>query len=280
MRKPISIFFLSVVLFSCTTDNELVYQEHSNIVPELNKRSLTEALDIAQEAASLFNAKSRGAESRTIDMTNIQYLCSNSNSRSQSNDTLLYVINYADDNGFAVVSANPNTTGLVAVTEKGTYSPTSEEINNNIGMGLFMDMAGMYVSSAGKELQDPNSPSIKEVIETVDTTDTWIAPKLTTKWGQTYYEGAYCPNGKSGCSNTAMAQIMTYFEYPTQLNLTYEDAPVSVVNLDWSEIKKYEGHFYSDTANVAACKAVGYLCRQLGELAHSNYNSNGTLHIQ
>ena len=277
MRKLASAFILSLVLFSCTTEDGLVYQEHSNTVPGLNKRSLAEALEIAQEATSLLETQqSRSAESRTIDMGNIQYLCSNPNSRSQSDDTLLYVINYADDNGFAVVSANPNTAGLIAVTEKGTYSSTSEEINDNIGMGLFMDMAGMYVSNAGNELQGLGSETIKELIEFVDTTDTWIAPKLTTKWGQTYYEGAYCPNGFSGCANTALAQIMAYFEYPTQLNLTYEDAPVSVVNLDWSEIKKYEGHFYSDMANEAACNAVGYLCRQLGELTHSDYEFNPT----
>lgn len=57
---------------------------------------------------------------------------------------------------------------------------------------------------------------------------------------------------------------MTYFEYPTQLSLTYENAPFSVINLDWSEIKKYKGIF-DDTASNSAHEAIGYLLRQLGE---------------
>ena len=271
MKKSISLFILSVVLFSCTTENELVYQELSTAVPELNKRSLTEALGIAQEAASLFNGKSRNVESRTIDMGNIQYLCSNPNSRSQNDDTLLYVINYADDKGFAVVSANPNTVGLIALTEKGTYSPTSEEISNNGGMKMYMDMAKMYVSDPNNELQRSGPVTMLEIFEKEDTVDTWIEPKLTVSWGQTWHEGDYCPNGVSGCTNTALAQIMTYFEYPTQIDITYEDAEINTLNLNWSEIKKYKSR-YNDTASNIAHSAVSHLLRQLGKLTKTKYN--------
>ena len=275
MRKTIFVFISFFVLFSCTTENELVYQEHSTTVSVVNKRSLAEALEIAQEAISLLGTQqSRSGDIRTIDMKNVQYLSSNKNSRSQNDDTLLYVINYADDKGFAVVSANPNTTGLIAVTEKGTYSSTSEDISNNDGMKMFMDMAKLYVSDPNNELERSGPVTMLEVFEKQDTIDTYILPKLTTKWGQTYYEGAYCPNGYSGCGNTALAQIMAYFEYPTQMDLTYENAPTNRINLDWTEIKKYEGHFYNDMANEAACRNIGYLCRQLGELTHSTYGTS------
>ena len=126
MRKTIFVFISFFSLFSCTTENELVYQKHSTTVPVVNKRSLAEALEIAQEAISLLGTQqSRSGDIRTVDMKNVQYLSSNKNSRSQNDDTLLYVINYVDNKGFAVVSANPNTEGLIAVTEKGTYSSTS-----------------------------------------------------------------------------------------------------------------------------------------------------------
>ena len=260
-RKLASAFILSLVLFSCTIEDDFVYQELYTTVPELNKRTLTEALEIAQEATSLFGTQeSRSGDIRTIDTENIKYLCLNNNSRSQSDDTLLYVINYADDNGFAVVSANPNTTGLIAVTEKGTYNPASEEINNNGGMAMFMNMAKMYVSDPNNELQKSGSATVLEFVENVDTTDTYIFPKLATKWGQSWPEGRFCSNLLSGCVNTALAQIMAYFEHPIQMNVTYDNAEISVLNLDWSEIKKYVGSSYSNTANSTTLENIGHLC--------------------
>ncbi|MBR5780852.1 MAG: C10 family peptidase [Bacteroidales bacterium] len=273
MRKSTIILTLILVLISCKNENEFVLQECSTTVPELKKRSLQEVLDIAQNATSLLGHKSRSAESRTIDLENIQYVCTNKNSRSQSSDTLLYVVNYANDNGFAVVSANTSTTDLIAVTEKGNYNPTSESMHDNPGIDLFMDMAENYVlTTVGHELENQKSSVIKELIEVIDTTDVWIEPKLTTHWGQTGYEGTFAPNGISGCVNTALAQIMAHYEYPVQLNLTYDYAPISVLNLDWPEIKKYKGVYY-DMASNSAHEAIGYLLRQLGELTDSNYES-------
>ena len=77
-------------------------------------------------------------------------------------------------------------------------------------------MAKMYVSDPNNELQRSGPVTMLEIFEKEDTVDTWIEPKLTVSWGQTWHEGDYCPNGVSGCTNTALAQIMTYFEYPTQ----------------------------------------------------------------
>ena len=275
MRKSTIILALTLVLISCTSENEFVLQEYPTTVPELKKRSLSEVLDIAKNATSLLGHESRSAESRTIDLENIQYVCTNKKSRSQSSDTLLYVINYTDNNGFAVVSANPNTTGLIAVTETGTYTSDFKEENKNSGISLFMDLAEMYVSKANYKLDGGLSGVIKELIEETDTIDTWIEPKVSVSWGQTGHEGKFCPNGISGCSITALGQIMTYFEHPSQMNITYENAPVSVLNLNWSEIKKYKNTF-DDTATNAVHNAIGHLCRQLGELANSKYYESST----
>lgn len=275
MRKSTIILALTLVFFSCTTENEFVLQECSTTVPELKKRSLSEVLDIAQNAISLLGHESRSAESRSIDLENIQYVCTNKNSRSQNSDTLLYVINYAENNGFAVVSANPNTPGLMAVTEKGNYSLISEDINDKTGIGLFMDMAEIYVSNSDNEIKGNRLDPVLELMERVDTTDTYILPKLTTKWGQLSPEGVFCPNLLSGCVNTALAQIMAYFEYPTQMNISYENAPIASLVLDWSEMKKCKGA-YNESATDIAQNSISHLCRQLGYLTGSSYNPAST----
>lgn len=90
-------------------------------------RSYDEALEIAKGAVSIVEngITTRGSfPSRVIDQKNSMIIRSTL-TRSEStdyNDTLLYVFNYANDMGFAVVSANPETEGLIAVTESGTYT--------------------------------------------------------------------------------------------------------------------------------------------------------------
>ena len=74
MKKLTAFLFLNFVLLSCTTENELIHQDSSTFVSKLTKRSLTEALEIAKEATSLFESQTRSHEHRTIDLKNIQYL--------------------------------------------------------------------------------------------------------------------------------------------------------------------------------------------------------------
>lgn len=276
MRKLTGVFILNFVLFSCTTEYEFVNQETSTAIPKLAKRSLTEALEIAQDATSLFGAESRSEELRRIDMDNIQYVCSVGKSRSQVDDTLLYVVNYADNSGFAVVSANPGTAGLLAVTEAGNYNPASDDISSNNGMRLFMNMAESYVSDFDIDINSVGPVPMLEVMERVDTTDTYVLPKLTTKWGQVGCESTYAPNFLAGCMNTALAQIMTYFEYPSQIDITYEGAQISQLNLNWSEIKKYKGIYYNNTASNSTLDCIGHLLRQLGKLTNTSYSEFGT----
>ena len=94
--------------------------------------------------------------------------------------------------------------------------------------------------------------------------------------GQSWPEGRFCSNLLSGCVNTALAQIMAYFEHPIQMNVTYDNAEISVLNLDWSEIKKYVGSSYSNTANSTTLENIGHLCRQLGQLTNTKYEAGGS----
>lgn len=107
---------------------------------------MDEALQIADNALNFLTGSSTRAVSREIAMNNITLILSPS-TRSAGNDTLLYVVNYADNNGFVVISANKNTEGLLAVTETGNYNPTISDYTENQGFATFMDMAKSYTSA-------------------------------------------------------------------------------------------------------------------------------------
>lgn len=102
-----------------------------------------------------------------------------------------------------------------------------------------------------------------------------IAPKISVKWGQGYRMGQYCPNGLSGCCNTAAAQIMSYYKYPTIFPLSYPGCGDPSITINWTAMcnRIYSTHTYNyDSVD----EHIGKLARQLGFLSNSTYDSGGT----
>ena len=57
----------------------------------------------------------------------------------------MYVFNFNDEQGFAVVSANRQTEGLIAAVEMGSYDPAIP--TGNPGFDTYMQMAKVYVAN-------------------------------------------------------------------------------------------------------------------------------------
>ena len=275
--KKLLYIATAIILASCSNDSMDFEQQDIRQQKQLSKtRTVTEAIDIANAAASQFFGTTRSA-GKVVDIDNIEVVTSpTTRSNGEGNDTLLYIVNYTDNNGFAVVSASRNTEGLLAVTEQGNYDPAVESKNG--GFEMFMDMAEEYVSNAiieipEPELQDPIIYPIKEFKETRDTiTDIEVAPKLEVKWGQSGEEGKFATNHRTGCVNTATAQIMSYFCYPSQITLTYLGDNARNIYLIWDEIKYHKGpHQLGCSATTNAHDAIAYLHKELGYRNNSRY---------
>lgn len=281
MKKFFYLFSVFAIAFtSCTQDAE-EFSLNENIVTNENikksgKRNFSEALSIAKNAVNMFDVKTRSA-SRTVDLNNVKYITSKKGTRAVGSDTLLYIFNYSDNSGFAVVSSNKNTEGLLALIEEGSYDPAGN--NNNAGFNIYMNLAENYVATAGWELIDPSIPVIKEYKEVIDTVDNCnVEPKISVRWGQRDPEGLFAPNKVAGCSNTATAQIMSYFSYPTTLAITYSNTDINSLNLDWDAIRLHNTrHEYSScNATDYAHDAIGNLHRQIGHLSNSSYYNDVT----
>lgn len=242
-------------------------------------RSYEEALAIAQASIPMLEQSSSTTRSvgtqRKIDINDKKVFKLNSKTRNalNINDTLIYVFNFEDNAGFALVSASKNTDGLLAITEQGYCDPdTPSEIE---GLEMFKVMAKEYVRRTSIEIpRGPNDPII-ETRDSITYSYSTVGPYVNVRWGQLHPEGEYCPNGKSGCANTAMAQIMSYYNYPTSINLTYSGADISVQSLDWLSMKSHNtGHNLSSCSTPEPHKAIGRMMRQIGELSCSSYNTN------
>lgn len=271
--KNNTLFFVILLITACTRQDgiETITTNSNNDISTI--RSYEEALKIAQDAIPILEKKSttRGkSKSRKIDLNENKVFKLDAKTRTQtSNDTLIYVFNFENNEGFALVSASKNTEGLLAITEKGYCDPnTRSDIG---GFELFLEMAKEYVaySRSGGLIDYKDS--------LISTTYNYVGPYITVMWGQDCPEGEFCPNGAAGCTNTAMAQIMTYFQTPSSISLTYSGRDKSSQSLYWSAMTFHNsGHPVTVCSDTTIHKAIGRLHRQLGELNHSTYHTDGS----
>lgn len=294
----IIVLLLSVfaLITGCTNNVDDVFTNNNSTTSlkgSSNLRSYSEALEIAQNAISILDKngqQTRSGYSRTVDFKEQAItICagnriSTRSSGSNGNDTLMYVFNYTDNNGFAVVSADKGTEGLIAVTESGHYDPSD---TTDTGFRRYMTAAKYYIMANQAKAKTEPDRAPKGFFFEYDTIGvTNIAPRINVKWGQTGHEGQFCSNNHSGCTITAVAMIMSYFEYPTGIYLTYNEAPFFYRSLNWSGMKDYvinrikinnQWYYHDvDTCTNENHKSIGYLCRQLGELTNSFYGGDGT----
>lgn len=273
--KLTSIFALAIMMASCS-NQELIDSDFQQPSPQQTSsiRSYEEALQIAQASIQMVDGQTqtRAASPRKISLSDSKVCLGGGITRSEAeNDTLMYVFNFEDNQGFAVVSANKNTEALIAITEKGHYDPTVRDQND--GFNLFMDLAKKYVEN-NRQMGDPvGGDPLLEYKDSLVTFSGYVGPFVEVKWGQNYPEGMFCQYYICGCSITAMAQVMSYFEYPTFMYLTYDNN--SYQTLNWSNIKlhnisnHHSGEF--NDVNEDTHMVIGRLCRELGNRCNSIY---------
>lgn len=282
--KKIAIIIGVLILISCSNNDDFVASPQlSNSTHDNEIRSYKEALQVAESAIDMLNGSNvtRSSSERRIDMNESKIYLKTEDTRSSSNlanDTLMYVFNYADNEGFAIVAAPKSKEALIAVTEKGHYTPG--EPSGIEGFDMFMQLAEEYIVNNHGNTKDGGEP-----IDTLLNLSTtmydylYVGPYVSVRWGQTYPEGEFCPNGISGCTNTAMSQIMSYFEYPSSITLTYPERDQDTQVLNWANMKQHPtGHSqsYIFCMDLNAHKAIGRIHRQLGYMNQSIYNPSTT----
>lgn len=307
MKKLFVFFPLLVIFAACSDEDAVSLQEPFNSIAAestLGKlRTPEEALAIAENAIGMLSDAapvSRSGIARRVDSKlPVGVLTTGSpasrslkvSSRSGGADTLMYVVNYADSMGFAIVSAVRSTPGLIAVTVAGSYDPSTP--SDNPGFDIYMDAATQYLAEHLDDDVDAPSGTIPPggfpltpmPLEKIDVDTIWhkrVPIRVKVYWGQISPEGDECPNKRSGCSITAMAMAMSYFKYPTSIKLSYNSAGETIA-LDWDKLTVH-GSFIRHTGEDGRyardiCSQYDYpihtrlaqLCRELGYRSKSEY---------
>lgn len=184
-------------------------------------------------------------------------------------DIRFHVINFEDNAGFALVSADDRTTPIYAYSTESNLD--LEEGIANTGLSTFMEGAILryreeirLLPVIGPWIPDPAAEDSfllcprtiyngQECYVKYHDHRQQVSPLLTTLWNQSSPYNYYCPiiNGQSwagyenraaaGCVTIALAQIMAYYNYPN--------------NWDWGLIHtspSYSEGIHNETTNEVA----------------------------
>lgn len=293
----LSLLALAIALSGCNDPVEPVPGISSPENPDPEQTTLRtpeEAIEAAHRALSLLappvNDSRAVRNTRHIDMDCGVVRLKEFKSRSDS-ELPFYIVNYADNQGYAVIATEKSAQELIAVTTDGHLENLSDV--SNPGFRLFMELATQYVNAyrlngRGIGNTNPIGPPRQFKSTQYYRTDTiWhanIAPRTPNFWNQDSPLGDFCPNETAGCSNVALALALSYFEHPKQLILSYHDSVMGkVITLDWAKLKThmhFDGYYTQTISQVCAANPdkalihyqLAHLGRQLGHWNNSTYN--------
>lgn len=196
----------------------------------------------------------------------------------------VYVVNYADNGGFAILSTDTRLETILAYSDNGNITDTM----TNPGVKMFMEMIPAY---AATRIDDDLWDSLPDHEKYPPQTETFlrreystVGPFIPVKWGQWYpfNDGLpfkdtplRCPdspngNPPAGCVAIAMLHIMAGNSYPTSFQVSN-----GWYTCEWSKWRTYTdgGHFTNGSYDH---RAIGALVKEIGLAVEMKYGCSGS----
>ncbi len=187
-----------------------------------------------------------------------------------------YAFNRGENDGFILLSGDDELPTIIGYSDSGSFSYTEMPEALRAYLNEYAD----YVTAvqAGEVIH--STPECYTPAQA-------IAPLLTVKWGQSEPYNLLCPISRgtkrmpTGCVATAMAQVMKYYNYPTQGKGSHSynrvDGKITVdfsqSHYEWDKMLDtyVENEYTEEQAN-----AVALLMRDLGVAVEMQYSSSAS----
>lgn len=235
LKSIFAVAIAAMAFSACTNELDSEYKRN-----EVKLRTENEAISIAIDAHKAFFGHDSRATKGVAVAENGIHVVKRRSSRGVSNDTLLYIVNYEDNGGFAVVSASPSTTPLIGIAEEGNYQP--EEGQENPNFQFYLDQVCEHLENNMEQSTlipiGPNLPPRDSIpFGNIYTVLASKGPYVDLKWGQGYPYGSRFDNGNCGIVPPVVGMIAATLWNPQDFYLAgIHD------NIDWEEICKHKGN--------------------------------------
>lgn len=300
-----------MITATCTHDPDASARPDSTDPNDPHAISIDEALDNLQSVLSVIidGGTRTTSEHRIQEVRTYRNHIAQEGTRSEtpSEGNLIHVVNYADNAGFAVLSADRRLpSDVLAVTESGNINMwVLDSICNARPRFPMIDRKDSLPYDP--YLPDPIYDGIADLIINPDLHlntgsqyfysdqamydyGPWedvkkVFPLIHSKWDQSepynYFAVKYERGPYAGCGPVALAQFLAYFQLERNVSLP----KVNNKTMDWQAIKKtFTGNtkiskfspINTDNVTYADWIAVSDLIYQCGELLHVTYHSDRT----
>ena len=237
------ILYLLALLAICSCQNDDDLTELSGNQETQNSISMGEqcAIKAAKDFVASLSAATRSIEDKEVGDVYAwlsKDFCPTTRSSLISDlpDTLFYIVNFKNDDGYVLVNARDTFGCIYAYIENGHLTPTDTIDNDDFRQ--FLDRIQVLCAL---EYPDPDTPLPPDTAITIPNPinpdpsgpidqaigiwriDAHIAPLLTVKWHQRDPFNRYCftnygQQAVAGCVAISAAQIAAYHRYPSAYN--------------------------------------------------------------
>jgi hypothetical protein len=284
MKYNVLLLF-AITMMACNNEadvlNDLTDQPTKSIS---NIRSLDDAVDLAINAKTSFYP-SVSRSDITVDKSKVIVLTKASKSRANA-DTTFYVVNFDDNEGFAIINAKKLGVDVYAVTEEGVYLPESKLCDTPPALDVYLNTIASNSSDETSYSDDTSNPDglsslplmqLKIVEDTIFSTS--INPMVKTRWCQSSFFGQFCPNGLVGCGPLALGQALAAFSLPTSMTFSFDNRPYDSTTFNWAELTAHNKSFTDSICtkdlqynNSNHIKIAAFL-REIGLKAKARYET-------
>lgn len=229
--------------------------------------SLEQALQIARRfSVGTMPSQVRGRRIPSTQMT--PKLAHSLKSRVAAGKDNVYVINYGNDLGFAIVAGENGTEGeVLGYCDHGSFD------YDNCPVQL-KDLLAYYSTAIDSLRQNP-ALAVSPRKKVKGSGMTVVTPLLTTRWNQWAPYNNSCPTGcPTGCYPTAIAQVMNYWKWPKVSIGEVDGEDFSGHVYDWDNMLDEYNWWDGYTAEQA--NAVATLMADIGKAFGTVYRPEGS----
>lgn len=279
--KKIFICMLAIVTIICACTETEMWNEKMESVNTSNDMKIENVKECAMNFINDIQPITRGESFSIASVyawrSDEIFPTTRGNEDDELPDTALYIVNFTNNNGFMLLSANDPTHEVVAYVEEGNMTPNTKI--DNPGFKLFIEGLKEHITRFDPvKPMNPDTTLIGMDTTQVGTGPTpyygfvWridsVAPQLlSTKWGQGYPYNMYCftstgEQAMAGCVAIAAGQLMAYHQYPPSYNnhIYY-----------WNNILDGE-----EPVSAIGKESVARLISDIGELVDMDYGVNNS----
>ena len=281
---------LSAIIGSCTDADtmQLLLEESNEGLPKIEvtgkQRLSAEAISIVSEFRSSHSTRSPNSEEILVDYVLSSDVITDTSIQEQMVDTMLYVLNVNDSDGFYLVSGDRALPDIVGYSDSGHFYLNSQQANeiNSLILNLY---ANYYLESFDDPIEpirptDPWLPPVTPwhpdtvvVIRDYIEYSPWtvlnsIPPMVPVEWHQGYPFNARLIDAVTniryvaGCVPIAVSQLLTYYRRPTGsfMNYTINDWDLITGSIPSNIYGPYPNQYVSDVSALVQWVCDGVNC--------------------